>query len=172
MIVQIYGPIVYRWMRGCGVQSADAADLMQDTFMAVAAALPRFEAQRSDSSFRGWLWTIARNQLRDRQRHQRVQPLIDGSEAVRQIDRAAVDEFLVSEPPSTADADTNLARLRALQCLRQSFDPRSWQMFWQSAIEEREPADVAAEMDVSRWAVYKARARVLQRLRQEMEGLE
>jgi DNA-directed RNA polymerase specialized sigma subunit len=31
---------------------------------------------------------------------------------------------------------------------------------------------VADEMGVSRWAVYKARARVLQRLQQQMDGIE
>jgi RNA polymerase sigma-70 factor (ECF subfamily) len=34
------------------------------------------------------------------------------------------------------------------------------------------PDEVAAELSLSRWAVYKARSRVLQRLRTELEGLE
>ena len=59
-----------------------------------------------------------------------------------------------------------------LEMLRDSFDPKSWRMFWESAVEGREPADVAEEMGVSRWAVYKARSRVLQRLKREVEGLE
>ena len=33
------------------------------------------------------------------------------------------------------------------------------------------PADVAADLQVSVWAVYKARSRVLQRLREELDGL-
>jgi RNA polymerase sigma-70 factor (ECF subfamily) len=45
-------------------------------------------------------------------------------------------------------------------------------MFWETTIETRDPADVAEEMGVSRWAVYKARARVLHRLQLEMKGLE
>ncbi len=56
--------------------------------------------------------------------------------------------------------------------MRESFDPRSWRMFWETTIIGRDAAEVAKEMDVSRWAVYKARARVLQRLQQEMKGLE
>jgi RNA polymerase sigma-70 factor (ECF subfamily) len=45
-------------------------------------------------------------------------------------------------------------------------------MFWETTVEGRDPAHVAEEMGVSRWAVYKARARVLQRLQTQMSGME
>ena len=89
MLVQVYGPIVYRWIRRCGVQSADAADIMQETFLSVTSALPRFDAHSPSSSFRGWLWTIARNKLRDRGRRDGVISFVDGSKAAALIDRLA-----------------------------------------------------------------------------------
>ena len=33
--------------------------MIQETLLAVATALPRFDAQSPQSSFRGWLWTVA-----------------------------------------------------------------------------------------------------------------
>jgi RNA polymerase sigma-70 factor (ECF subfamily) len=84
------------------------------------------------------------------------------------------DEALSSadQPPSSPAQDARAARLRMLEILRHSYDPRSWRMFWETTAGGREPADVAEEMDVSRWAVYKARGRILQRLRDELDGLD
>lgn len=172
-LAQVYGPIVYGWARRCGCQSADAADVMQETFAAVAGAISRFDHQRKDATFRGWLWTIVRNKLRDRARAADDQYAIGGT--VAQIEMQQVEspprDFEVDEPPSEIASDLAVARRRTLELLREGFDPRTWRMFWETSVEGREPSDVAEEMAVSRWAVYKARARVLQRLKQELAGL-
>jgi len=67
-IGQLYGPIIYAWARRCGCQAADAADIMQETLTAVSRGLADFDHQRNDATFRGWLWTITRNKLRDLER--------------------------------------------------------------------------------------------------------
>ena len=172
MLVQVYGPIVYRWLRRSGVQSADAADIMQDTFLCVTTALARFDATAPGSSFRGWLWRIARNKLRDRQRRRQTEGWIDGSEAERLIDQAVDNPVAITEPPSSLTDDLSLVQTQMLEVLRASFDSRSWQMFWQTAVNGRTAADVAEEMGVTHWAVYKAKSRILHRLRHELEGLE
>ena len=172
-LAQVYGPIVYGWARRCGCQSADAADVMQETFASVAAAISRFDHRRDGATFRGWLWTIVRNKLRDRARADEDQYAIGGTAA--QIAMQQVASPLVAfdcvDPPSECESDDAVARRRTLELLRESFDPRSWRMFWETTIEGRQVSDVAEEMAVSRWAVYKARARVLNRLKQEMAGL-
>ncbi|MFK8110917.1 MAG: RNA polymerase sigma factor [Rubripirellula sp.] len=171
-LAQIYGPIIYGWARRCGCQSADAADVMQETLAAMTSALSSFDHQQPGSTFRGWLWTIARNKLRDRAR--KVKDVATGGTDanlhLQQIVDAQTD-FDSLDPPSQAGDDLASARSRALALLRESFDPRSWQMFWETAVQGRDPSHVAEEMGVSRWAVYKARARVLQRLQQKMEGI-
>ncbi len=60
---------------------------------------------------------------------------------------------------------------RAVELVRLEFEPRTWQVWWKTAVEGRRPADVAAEMGLSIAAVYKAKSRVLLRLRQELAGL-
>lgn len=163
MLVQVYGPIVYRWIRRCGAQSADAADVMQETFLAVAKALPRFNLDQTGATFRGWLWTIARNKLRDRQRANQRSPIVLDGEALQWAERES------SDPPSELADDVQSIQNRMLQVLRQSTDPKTWQMFWRTAVEGCDPATVADDLNVSRWTVYKARARVLQRLRKELK---
>jgi DNA-directed RNA polymerase specialized sigma24 family protein len=46
------------------VSEADAADVSQDVFAAVARHIADFRRERPGDSFRGWLWTITRNKVR------------------------------------------------------------------------------------------------------------
>ncbi|MEX0819426.1 MAG: sigma-70 family RNA polymerase sigma factor, partial [Pirellulaceae bacterium] len=120
--------------------------------------------------FRGWLWTISRNKIRDHYRLQKRQAqAAGGTDALNQIQQ------LPEIPPSTA-SESGVIELsglhrRAMELVRNDFEERTWQAFWRAAVEGDAPADVAADLGISVWAVYKARSRVLSRLRQEFEGL-
>ena len=57
---------------------------------------------------------------------------------------------------------------RAVELVRAEFEQRTWEAWWKTAVEGRPAADVAAEMGMSLAAVYKAKSRVLLRLRQEL----
>jgi RNA polymerase sigma-70 factor, ECF subfamily len=170
LLVQVYGPLVYGWIRRCGAQPADAADVMQDTFLAVAKSLERFDAERPDATFRGWLWTIAKNRLRDRQRANGAYIGTGDPLTQQTLDHVAWDRTGCLDPPSSMEEDTRAIRWRMIEALRDSFEPKTWQMFWATMIEGRDAQDVADAMNVTRWTVYKARARVLQRLQQELRG--
>src|SRR3954468_23608294 len=97
--VQLYAPLVYDYARRRGLQDADAADLTQDVLRSVAAAAGRLDYDPRRGSFRGWLFTVARNQLNtflDRRRRQAVgsgetgmQTLLEGQPA-REEDEAAL----------------------------------------------------------------------------------
>ena len=176
-LAHLYGPIVYGWARRCGCQPADAADVMQETFSSVAKALSRFDHDRKGATFRGWLWTITRNKINDWRRAEvKGEDAIGGTDAHQAILSTPNPEKEASpdseNPPTDAAIDAATVRGRMVGWLRDRFDPRTWKMFWETAVENRDAAAVAEEMSVSRWAVYKAKARVLQRLKQELEGLE
>ena len=49
------------------------------------------------------------------------------------------------------------------------FTPRTWQAFWQTAVEARPPVAVASELGLSVGAVYIARSRVLARIKKRIE---
>ncbi len=167
--MRLYGPVVYRWARQAGLQPQDASDVMQDVFQSVTTNIGKFENQANGGGFRGWLWTISRNKIRDHYRRLKSQArATGGSEALNQIQQ------LPETPPSTASESGVIERSgvhrRALDLVRNDFEERTWQAFWRAAVEGDTPADVAADLGISVWAVYKARARVLSRLRQELEG--
>src|SRR5215469_459479 len=61
--VELYAPLVYRFARRRGLEDADAADLTQDVLQAVARGSARLEYDPRRGTFRGWLFTVARNKL-------------------------------------------------------------------------------------------------------------
>ncbi|HEX7378644.1 MAG TPA: sigma-70 family RNA polymerase sigma factor, partial [Pirellulales bacterium] len=60
---------------------------------------------------------------------------------------------------------------RAAAVMRAEFEESTWRACWYCVVEGRAVAEVAAELGISRNAVYVAKSRVLRRLRQELEGL-
>src|SRR5436190_20536033 len=73
-LVHLYSPLVFSWARRAGLGDPDAADLVQDVWQSVAASLDRFQRDASTGTFRGWIWTIARNKLRDHSRKRHGEP--------------------------------------------------------------------------------------------------
>ena len=63
--------MVFLWCRQWGLSVHDAADVVQEVWTTVAMHLADFRRERPEDTFRGWLWTITRNKLRDRVRRWR-----------------------------------------------------------------------------------------------------
>src|SRR5829696_4087625 len=63
--VDLYAPLVFGLARKHGLQDADAADLTQDVLQAVSGGIRTFEYDPCKGTFRGWLFTVARNKLRN-----------------------------------------------------------------------------------------------------------
>ncbi len=162
-LARLYGQTVYGWCRRAGVSEADAADVSQDVFTAVARNIGDFRRERPGDSFRGWLWTITRNKVRDHWRRHADQARAAGGTTAQQVMRQ-VPEELTSD--SVAGADGDLYR-RALELIRTEFEERTWRAFLMVTVEARLPADVAAELGTTPGAVYIAKSRILKRLREE-----
>src|SRR5262249_48830287 len=64
-LVSLYTPLVYHWCLRHGLQPADAEEVSQEVFLAVARGIGDFRHDREGDSFRGWLRTITRNKVCD-----------------------------------------------------------------------------------------------------------
>ena len=163
-LVQLYAPLLFAWARRCGESENDAADLIQEVFVALVQTLPAFRRQDKPGKFRAWLKTIMLNKLRDRKRRE---ARVGMALAHRAIDEALPD---VAETYWEAEYRRDLAR-RALALMQAEFAEQTWRACWQTVVHDRSAAEVAAELGISENAVYIAKCRVLRRLRQELRGL-
>jgi RNA polymerase sigma-70 factor (ECF subfamily) len=169
--VELYGGLVYGFARRHGLQTADAADLTQDVFLAVAQGAGRFHYDPQRGSFRGWLCGVTRNKIARFLRGRRSRPVgVGDSDAQRR---------LAEEPSPGPDPDAaweqefqrQLFRLAAAH-IQESFAPTTWKAFWQTAVEGRSGTAVAAELGLSVGAVYVARSRVLARLTDQIRQMQ
>ena len=83
--MQLYGPVVYGFARKRGLQDADAADLMQDVMRSVSDAIGRLDYDRSQGTFRGWLFTITRNKVFNFLAAHRIRPQGSGDTTTNQL---------------------------------------------------------------------------------------
>lgn len=60
---------------------------------------------------------------------------------------------------------------RALDLMQTEFGDSTWRACWETVVNDRPAADVAAELRITVNAVYVAKSRVLRRLRSELDGL-
>lgn len=175
-IAQLYAPLVYKWCRRYGLGPEDAADASQETFSTLSQRLETYDPSVSGATFRGWLRTVTHNKVMDLHRLRQTPDARGGTANI-----AALAELRASESSSAAgtgggDAPDESDRVevlrRALVILRPRFEQQTWAAFWRTTVDGCSPDDVADELGISRWSVYKARSRVLHRLRTELEGLE
>jgi RNA polymerase sigma-70 factor (ECF subfamily) len=162
--VELYTPLLYSWATRLGLQSADAADLVQDIFVILVQKLPEFEYD-SRKSFRAWLRTVLMNRWRDREKRAAVVSEHNDAAALEQA--AGPDQALEVEEAEYREV---LLR-RALELMQREFRPATWRACWEQVVQGRPAADVARELGLTVNAVYVARSRVLRRLREYLEHL-
>ncbi|NUQ65739.1 MAG: sigma-70 family RNA polymerase sigma factor [Pirellulales bacterium] len=164
-LIDLYGPLVYYWCRKFGLQPADAADVFQDVFAAVSAGIGRFTYEQSLGRFRGWLWTIARNKVRDYYRRRAEETLALGDRQPK-YPIAEIPEHY-HEPPADEADSRQLTSLfhKGLSLVRAEFEEQTWDAFWRVAIERQAVPQAAEELSMSAAAVRQAKSRVLRRLR-------
>jgi len=163
----LYSPLVYHWACQAGLQAADAADVVQEVFRSVVIHLPGFRRERPGDSFRGWLWTVTENKIRDLRRRRCHQvEAVGGSDAQHFL--MQVPEVLASDSGDAVGDPVDPQLTRALELIRSEFEERTWRAFWGVVVEGRLAADVAAALGMSANAVYVARSRILRRLRDEL----
>ena len=169
--VDVYAPLVYGFARRHHLQDADAADLTQDVLRAVAGAVGRLDFDPQRGSFRGWLFTVVRNKLRNflSRKGRRCQGSGD-SAAQDRLDAVPAD---AGEDSSVWDLEyEKRVFVWAAKQVRGGFEDSTWQAFWLTAVEGKDPKEAASALGITVGAVYIAKSRVLARLRKKIEQLQ
>ena len=168
-LLDLYVPLLFSWCRRSGIQATDAADVVQEVLQAVNRGIAGFRRSGPNDTFRGWLRIIARNKIHDHFRSRADRPVaVGGSEALaRFMDLAAC------ESPGSTDSQPFVGLVHhALGLIRNEFEDRTWQAFWQTAVVQRPCIEVARQLGVTPGAVRQAKYKVLRRLRQELGDAE
>ncbi|CAN5910000.1 sigma-70 family RNA polymerase sigma factor [soil metagenome] len=169
--VEIYTPLIGRVARARGLQVADAEDLAQEVFRAVARAIDHYDPDPARGSFRAWLFRIARNLainlLTARHRHPQGTGDSDFQAILEQQPAPDIEETRLFDD----EYRRSLFRWAADQ-VRPEFRESTWQAFWRTGVEGQPPQAVAKELGISVGAVYIARSRVMARLRSQIETIE
>jgi RNA polymerase sigma factor (sigma-70 family) len=166
--VEHYGRHIYRWCRQWRLQDADAEDVTQEILLKLARKLREF-TYNPESSFRGWLKTVAHHAWRD---------FVDGRNRARPTGDERIWELLQSVE----------ARDDLIQKLEEAFDfelleaakvqvrlrvaPHTWEAFQLMAIEGRPVAEVAEKLQMQVAMVYVAKSKVKKMLQEEIQKLE
>ena len=169
--LELYSPLVYGFVRNRGLQDADAADLLQDVLRSVAGALERLDYDKQKGGFRAWLFTITRNKLSTFLTSRRSHNQASGDS-----DQHAL---LTSHPDRSNDLEQDWDRefqrqlaARAMQTVESEFESKTWQAFWQTAVDGLAASEVSRRIGLSVGAIYVAKSRVLARLRKQIQQLQ
>ncbi len=165
-LVELYAPLIFSWCKSCHLDSADAADIMQEVFTAASRRIDTFQPSPA-GTLRGWLWTITQNKIRDSIRKLADSPqAAGGTEANFRIANIAADEFNDDDP--TTPLESHQLLHRALEQIKDEFAPHTWTAFWRSTVDGHDTNWIAEDLNLSPNSVRQAKSRILRRLRQQL----
>jgi RNA polymerase sigma-70 factor (ECF subfamily) len=170
-LVSIYGPLVHRLAICQGLQLADADDLVQEVFTAIARSVSDWLDRDDRGSFRAWLLRIARNTAVNFLTRRAYKPLGTGG------DRAAELLADVPDPKSELSDLFDLEYRRevfhwAAEQVRETVADSTWQAFWLTQVEQLSIPSVAKQLKMNIGNVYVARSRVMHRLQEVVRQFE
>jgi RNA polymerase sigma factor (sigma-70 family) len=169
--VEIYTPLIQRLARQKGLQEADAADLVQEVFGAVARWIDRYDPDPSKGTFRGWLSRIARNQILDALAARRRHPQGVGDSSMRRL----LDAQPAPSPEDTALFEAEYRRRAfawAAERVRDEVSEMAWRVFWMAGVEGTHAKAVAEAVGTTVGTVYHYKSQVMARLRRKVQELD
>jgi RNA polymerase sigma-70 factor (ECF subfamily) len=152
------------WLRNQGVPTGEIDDLVQEILLSVVRSLPQFDHSGRVGAFRAWLRVIAFRRAQDYWR------------SIGRTPSGGVDLKQFEDPDSDLARRWDMEHDRyVLRCLlglvEPEFEPTTLRAFHRLALDDVPGPAVAEELGISVAAAYVAKSRVLQRIRQEAEGL-
>ena len=163
--LSIYRPVVVRMACGRGLQHADADDLAQQVFLSVAKAIEDWEPDSRQPPFRVWLSRITRNAIVNALT--RRKPDAHGSISVQEMLRELPERN--DETTLQLMEESRREAIRwATEEIQSEFTEVTWAMFWLTSIEGESVSEVARRQNKAPGAVYMARFRVMQRLKEKV----
>lgn len=166
--VERYQPTIRAWCLKWGSQPSDAEDVAQEVLLKLLTAMKKFQYDPG-RSFRAWLETVTQNawndfatshRLKSAENPARFDAIADSSDALADLEEKMEDAF-----------DRELFEL-AMRRVEKRVKPSTWQAFRLTAIENRQAAEAAEELQMQIAHVFVAKHRVQKTLEEEVRILK
>ena len=171
-----YWQLIYRVGLKSGLTEAEAQDAVQETVLAVAKNIKKFEYDRQRCSFKSWLMLIARQriiwQLRKRLPAHSPNPAAKDDTARTSTVERISDPNAVDLDAVWEDEWQRSVMACALERVKQQASPRQFQIFDLYVLQNWPVGDVARTLRISAGQIYVAKHRVSALLKKEVKRME
>lgn len=177
-----YRGLIEAAVRQRGVPAGDADEVVQETLVALARGLPRYDYDPARCRFKNWIRAIAERRVADHFRRQRRRQNLltqdrpdpdDADAGAGWLDALEVPDERQLPPDAAWDAAWQERLLElAMQQVRDEVKPAAFRIYHELVIRHRAPLEVARLFQVSLPRVYLARHRVGSLVRRRYRELE
>ena len=171
---EVFRGLIYAVALKAGLTDAEAQDVVQETFISVAKAMPGFTYDPT-RSFKGLILTITRQRAIDqlRKRKHRAAPALSGT-------RTSATATIERVPdPASLDLESlwenewrNQLYSAAVEKVKQKVDARQFQIFDLYVLKNWPVRKVASTIGISSGRVYLTKHRVLHLVEKEIRSLK
>ncbi len=168
-LLDVYSPLIRRWLASYGVAESEAEDLMQEVFQKLLHEIRNFKHNGQAGAFRRWLRLMIVNRLKGLWRDRRTESLANGKEAaemLRQMEDPSSDPNVVWDQ----EHDTYVANA-LLKLVEPHFTVSTWQAFRMQVMDGLKASEAAEQLGITVNAALIAKSRVMKALREEAVGL-
>jgi len=173
---ETYWRLIFGVACKAGLTESEAQDVVQETILAVAKKMPKFEYNPTVGSFKSWLLQLTRWRITDHLRRKTY--LEQGQRKPRE--HAVDNEFIERQAgPTQVDLDALWeeewkAQLleAALVRVRERADSQQFQLFYMHVVKSLPARDVAKKMQVKLAEVYFAKYKLTAAVKREIKRLE
>ncbi len=162
---KLYAPLLYRYARGRSLSREDAEDVRDECLAVVARKIADFEYDKAKGGFKNWLYRIASGKVIDLLRKRR-EKVADSRDIRDLVDPAP-------SPDQVWEQHWRHEHLKyCVEAVRGSVSERNYQAFSMLLYEDCSVEEVCVRLSMNANQVYKAKSRVLQRVRKVMSELD
>lgn len=162
---KLYSPLLYRYARSRGLSREDAEEVRDQCLEQIARKISSFEYDKSKGGFKNWLFRMARGKVIDLLRKHREQRA--DSQAIQAVADTA------SAPEEHWAQIWKMEHLRfCVKQLEGSVSEKNYKAFCMLLFDGSSVTEVCKRLGMKADHVYKAKFRVLQRVRALMTELD
>jgi RNA polymerase sigma factor (sigma-70 family) len=170
-----YWRLIYGTALKAGLSDAEAQDVVQDTILTVAKAMPAFDYDPARGSFKSWLrktthWRI-RDHWRRRSRHPAAERPAEDDSRTPAVERIPDPASLEPDAAWEADWQQNFMD-SAIERVKHQVKPQQYQLFDCYVVKGWPMKELTQKLHVSMAQVYFAKLKITGLIQKELRVLE